>query len=420
MDNLLKTLYLLDSQELSFPPKIQRDLKVPILNDKATVLIGMRRTGKTSIAQQILEELRITGIPKRETLYLNLEDDRLPSPLTASDLGELLDHYYHDKPDLFDKTVHIVLDEIQEVEGWEKVIRRYLDTKQVKMCLTGSSSKMLSTDIATAMRGRALTFEVWPFSFREYCRAKELEELLFEKPHGSKVSAQWLVTLQQFLKNGGFPETLSLPEALRVPVLQEYKDILLYRDLIERHKIKNTGLLDFLLSFMLKNYSGRFSVEKIFRDLKSRQIPVGKNTIHSYLSFIDKAYAAFTISLFTESTRKQNVHPRKIYCIDSGLGAAYSLGISDRMGALFENLVYIDLRRAGYKLHYYLTREGKEVDFVATRPNMKPRLFQVCWDYQREETRKREEASLEEAEKELGIRGEIVTPGNYRTVLSEL
>ena len=420
MNNQLYQTIIANSLEFIPPNLVHRDQTVPFIDSKASILVGMRRVGKTSLAWQLMTDLFQSGVPRDQVLYLNLEDDRLPQPFNGTELSTMLDLYYRDRPALFDSETYLFLDEIQEVEGWERSIRRFLDSRRIKICLTGSSSKMLSSDIATSMRGRSVSFEVWPFSFREFCRARDRAQAILQPDLSTQGQAFFRQALLEYLQTGGFPEVQHLDPFIRNAVLQEYREVLLSRDLIERHSIKSVPVLEYLLKFLLSNYAGRLSVNKVFKDLKSQSFGVGRNTLYHYIDLIEDTFAAFMVPLFTESIRKQSINPKKIYCIDTGLGAAYSLGITEKLGALFENLIYIDLRRRHYKVCYYLTASGQEVDFVASRPGEPSKLFQVCWDISQDSVRRREQSALEEASNELGLAGELITPENYGRWFLEL
>lgn len=381
-----------------FSDGIERTVCFPVLPDKIKVAIGMRRTGKTWLLFQVIEAL-LKEVPKTRILYLNFEDDRL-APMTQERLRELLDGFYALYPENKDQLCYVFLDEIQNVEDWPVVIRRYFDTKKIQIYLTGSSAKLLSKEIATSLRGRSIATEVWPFSFQEYLEAK-------------KIAIPNIEDLGLYLEQGGFPETVLLQHPERMRILQDYVSVVIFRDIIERYKITNVSLIRYMIKTLIKNVGCSFSVHKFFNDLKSQAFSVSKTTVHEYLSYIEDAYLAFTVPLYSESLRKTQTNPRKIYAVDTGLVRAYTLGFPQNYGHHFENLVYLDLRRAGHEIYYYLTESRREVDFLSRDLNGKWHLYQVCWDMQDEATLQRERQALEEAEKELGIQGEYITPAVY-------
>src|SRR3990167_6976241 len=196
-------------------------------------------------------------------------------------------------------------------------------------------------------------------------------------------------------------------------LLQDYVNVVIFRDIVERYGINNIRLIKYMIKTMLKNVGTSFAVNKFYNDLKSQGFSVSKTTIHDYLGYIEDAYLAFTVPLYSESIRKVHSNPRKIYAIDSGLINAYTLSLSKNYGHLFENLVYLDLRRRGHEIYYYLTNERYEIDFISKDKSGNLHLCQVVWDDSNPETMERETRALRIAEKELGIKGKIITPAVY-------
>ncbi len=403
----------------TFTDGVERDIHFPEIPNKVMVAIGMRRTGKTYLLWQIITKLLQTT-PITQLLYINFEDNRL-LPMSQEKFSELLDAFYTLYPENHERLCYFFLDEIQNVTEWQTVIRRYLDSKKVKIYLTGSSAKLLSKEIASSLRGRALAAEVWPFSFNEFAQARHFSYP--HKPWGKKADDLLLAELKNYLLCGGFPEVTSLVEGAplaeedRRRILQDYTSVVIFRDIIERHKITNISLVHYMIKTLLRNASGNFSVHKFYNDLKSQAFSVGKMTIHDYLSHIEDAYLAFMVPLYSESARKVQTNPRKIYVIDSGLINANTLKFTADLGHYFENLIYLDLRRAGLTIYYYLTQSQPrlEVDFLTQDPLGKMRLFQVCWNIQDAKTLARETTALNAAVTELQVQGELVTPESYFT-----
>lgn len=386
-----------------------RQTTIEKIPKKITALIGMRRTGKTHLLYQEIQALLSKGIPKNQILFLNFEDDRYEE-FTVNDFSNLIETYYHLFPENHDQKCYLFFDEIQYVPNWPRVLRRLMDTKNVSISITGSSAKMLSTEISTALRGRSLPTEVWPFSFQEFLTYHNIPHpRIIGKPTEDKL----INHLKKYLLNGGFPEIQSVSEESRIRILQDYVQVVIFRDIIERYKITNTSLIKHLIRTMLRNTGRRYSIHKWHQDFKSLGIPVAKNTLHEYTSHIQDAFLTFSIPLFSESVKQQATNPKKIYSIDPGLTSAFTLNPEKEFGHLFENLVYLDLRRKNTSITYYLTKNHREVDFVAQYLNGKQEIIQVCWDMSNAETREREELALKEASKELGIPGRIITPQTY-------
>ncbi len=395
----------------SFTGGIPRTTTFTNITDKIMVVIGMRRTGKTYFLFQLIDKLLKT-VPRARILYLNFEDDRL-FPMTGEQFATLIDEFYTLHPENHDHTCYLFFDEIQNIEGWERVIRRYFDTKKVKIYLTGSSAKLLSKEIATSLRGRSISTEIWPFSFTEFLEAKKIESPI--NIRGKKDLDQFKKHLTFYLEQGGFPETMAMNPIDRIHVLQDYVSVVLFRDIVERHQISNLSLIRYMIKTLLRNAGCSFSANKLFNDLKSQGFAISKTTIHDYLEYIEDAYLTFTVPLYAESVRKTQANLRKLYAVDTGLINAYSMSLSKNLGHYFENLIYLDLKRTGHEIYYCLTKTRREVDFFAWDPEGVPHLYQVSWNTEDPQTLKRELTALREAEDELGIQGELITPDTYLT-----
>lgn len=420
MTNILGPL-LLEFYERLPVPLVKRDIELIELQGKISAIIGMRRVGKTFLLYQKIQELLEEGVEKTNIFYLNLEDDRL-AEFEKGTLAGLIDAFYELYPQNHQRHTWIFLDEVQNAPDWPQVLRRLLDTKDTSLYATGSSAKLLSKEIATTLRGRALATEVWPFDIREYARACSYK-VPFESTIGCfspRQKDENLAFINRYLLTGGFPETIEYTELHRKRVHEDYVSVAILRDIMERHDIKNEHLLRYLIKFLLSNISRPISLHKLFNDLKSQGRSLGKNTLYQYVGHISDCYLAFLIPLFTDSARKQESNPRKAYAVDTGLARSHLLGVGENMGKLFENLLYLDLRRSGHSINYYLTKSGKEVDFVARSIDGKTRLIQACFDMSDPSTFEREISALKEAESELQIPGTIVTRNNYQEFLTGL
>lgn len=392
---------------------IKRNVRLPGIPNKVLAIIGIRRAGKTSFVASQISNLLKNGIEEDQILYINFEDDRL-RPFEQSLLSGLIDLFYELHPKNYDRRCYLFFDEIQNIPDWALVIRRMYDTKNAQIMVTGSSAKMLSREIATSMRGRSLSTEMWPFSFDEYLNFYSVP-LTLDSPNKQSID-HYRLHLIRYLRVGGFPESLTSPKDNRHFLLQDYVKVVLLRDIIDRHQIHNLNAIEYFTRFMLSNMSGSLSINKFFNDLKSQGYKIGRATLYAYLQHIEDAYLAFTIEIYAESMRKRSVNPKKIYTIDPGLSAAYTLSISDNFGPAFENLVYLDLRRKGcHEINYYLTEKRYEVDFIARTRNGEQRLIQVAWDTSDPKTMEREQRALDAAMAETGIEGEIITPEKYLT-----
>ncbi len=275
------------------------------------------------------------------------------------------------------------------------------------MFITGSSAKMLSKEIATSLRGRSINTEMWPLDFREY-PGRERYPLEMSKKTSDKFHADFY----NYMIAGGFPEVIFYDSSTRIRVLQDYVEVVLFRDIIERYNISNITLVKYLIKKILHSAGRQMSIHKLYNDIKSQGIKIGKNTLYNYLKYIEDCYLVFTVSLYSESIRAVQSNPKKVYAVDTGLIRAFTL-IKEDYGNLFENIVYLSLRRSGFDIYYYLTKERYEVDFLAKDTFGNLKLFQVCYDMKHEPTFQREKRALDIAKKELNIEGEIITPENF-------
>lgn len=390
---------ILDSQERDFSHVIARDQAIPLDSGKIISLIGARRSGKTHLQFQQIRELR-QKVDPANIVYLNLEDDRL-FPLQAQDLSEFLECYYELYPRKKEEWIYLFFDEIQNAPEWERFIRRIHDQEKCRIVLTGSSSKLLSREIASSLRGRTLSVEVFPLSFTEYLRFRGIAP----RPPSSRTQALLKNALADYLIWGGFPELVPFTEDLRRRTLQEYLDLIMYRDILERHGITNTFLLKFLIKYCVTHVATDFSVIKLFNDFRSQGLQLSKNTIYDYMNFMEEAYLLFTVPLFSDSVRESMRNPRKIYSLDNGFKLAADLSRAEDAGRLLENLVFLELRRRFPAIHYF---KGKQaVDFCVIHEG-RPRLINVCHDLSTPGTRQREIAGLSEAMGRLGVRSSLL------------
>jgi predicted AAA+ superfamily ATPase len=415
-------LLLADFQQRPLPELVPRDLRIPRIPRKAVTLIGMRRSGKTYAMFDLMRRLLAEGVPKDRLLYLNLEDDRLGVP----DLGTLdraLELFYRRSPAARHGTAYLFFDEVQVVAGWERFLRRVVDTENAQVVATGSSARLLSTEVATSFRGRGLAVEVLPFGLREAARAQGVERGT-EWPPAAPLRSRLAALTDSYLERGGFPEIQKAHPFDCVQVLQQYVELVLLGDVGERHGVGNLGALHHLARALLTANARPFSVSRFHGTLSSQGLKVGKPTLLAYLDHLCDAFLVFLVPIRSRSAKQKLVNPRKVYAVDTGLAAAMRAGGAEDRGALLENLVYLELRRrlgrlAEGAVTYYRTAGGREVDFAVdpVMPSEKLQLFQACASLWARETREREVRALAEAMSETGSRrGTIVTIADRETI----
>lgn len=399
MIEILKEI-ILDFQEIDLPTGVPRRLAVRPVSGKATVCIGVRRSGKSTFMFQLIERLRNSGVSRQNILYLNFFDDRLHN-LQYENPGMVLEAYFSLYPEKKNvEKVFCFFDEIQVLPGWEPLIDRLMRTEMCEVYITGSSGQMLSKEIATQMRGRALSWEMFPFTFREFLDYKGVES---DGPLSTKKRLTIQKAFEEYWEIGGFPEVAGLDRMLRIKTHQEYFNAMLFRDLVERHDISHPKAVTDLAHWLVDNTGSLYSVNNLTGYLKSLGHKAPKSAVSDYLEWFEDAYVLFTVRIFDASQARTNTNPKKIYCVDHALVKSISSGILVNSGHLLENLVFTAIRRLTPDIFYYKTKAGREVDFIARRQDRSRMLVQVCESLAEPQTRKRETTALAEGMLELKL-----------------
>jgi predicted AAA+ superfamily ATPase len=397
-----------DFHEKKLQSPIPRDVQIPFDTGKIVSLIGVRRSGKTSILYHLIEKLRST-IDPFNIVYINFEDDRL-FPLELQHLNDLVEAYYELHPNKRAEKIYLFLDEIQNVPNWELFVRRIYDTLNVDIFITGSSSTLLTAEIATALRGRTITYEIFPFSFSEYLRFCGIEVNL----HSSNASSYIVNAFEAYLHHGGFAETIGVLPDIRSKILRDYIDLIIYKDIIERHNIKNLTLMKHLVKYCFSNMATTVSITKLYNDFKSQGFKLGKDTLFDYFSYLGDAFAVFSVPVFRNSVQEEQRNPKKIYAVDNGLKSVFDVSLSPDHGRLYENAVFLHLRRKSREVYYFL--QNQEVDFYC-RTGDGPLIVNVSYSMNNPKTRKREISGLLEALSYFNCeRGYILTQSHEETL----
>lgn len=392
---------IVDFQEKELSHVVDRDISVPLDASKIVSLVGVRRCGKTHILYSLINGLR-KDLDRRNIVYINLEDDRV-FPLQPGDLNLLLEGYYELYPAKKNETVYFFFDEIQNAPHWEKFVRRLYDTENCKVYITGSSARLLSKEIATALRGRTLTYEVFPLSFKEFLKFKGIKINL----HSSGSVANIKNAFAEYVSRGGFPETVGISEDLFIRTLQEYLDLIMYRDVVERYNVTNTFLLKFLFKYCFANFSTAISFNKLYNDFRSQGLQLSKNTIYDYITYLEDAYALFTVPIYSSSMREGMRNPRKLYSVDTGFKRVVDMPLASDIGRAYENIVFLQIRRGIRDIFYFKGKQEVDFYYVKDRTML---LVNVCYDLENPATRQREVKGLTEAMKFLNLaEGYILT-----------
>jgi len=361
--------------------------------DEIVFLKGVRRSGKSTILLNHIQKLIKDGVPKENILFVNLEDPRFATSLSLKLLEEIKQAYIYymnpkDKP-------YIFLDEVQNIDGFEKWLLKEYELQTSHLFATGSNSKLLSKEIGTSLSGRYLDLQVSPLSFREYLL---FNDIMIEKPY-DHISKHIEVDrhFEEFMLYGGFPKVvLTQDTALKEAELKSYFDSILLRDIVARYKLDNFRVLEQLSIFLLSSISNVASITKV-----KNRLGVSHDLASRYMEYLQNTYMIHSVPLFDWSLQKQYVNPKKIYSIDTGLSKRVSFEVGKRIGDMLENIVYLELKRRYDEIYYFKTSQGYEVDFLIKKYEQITHLIQVSKTISDEKTKKRELRALVKASTEL-------------------
>jgi predicted AAA+ superfamily ATPase len=375
---------LQDFMERPLPASRSRQLVLPTASGKVIGLAGVRRCGKTFLFFDTMRRLLAQGVDRRRIVYMNFEDDRL-QPVQVAELDLVMRGLHELFPETAQGPVYLFLDEVQNAPGWERWVRRLCDTHEVSVFVTGSSSRLLTRDLGTALRGRSVTFEVFPLSFREYLDFRGIEPA----PHSARSESRVRAEFVEYLHWGGFPEVVLADLAMRPLILEEYASVMLYRDLIERHAIRNEPLLRALLRHCFRHTASLLSVSKLHRDFRSAGFSVAKDTLFQYLALLEDGGLVFLLPKHSDSLRVQENNPKKLHVVDPGLIGAFQAGADRDLGHKLETAVFLECRRRSKEWHYH--SNGGEVDLCDADGT---EYLNVCWRLADADTVQREEAAM--------------------------
>jgi len=409
--DILKQM-IADFHRATLPNFIPRHLKSPVNSTKIISIIGARRSGKTFYLYQLMTELLKQNLEKKHLLYINFEDERLD--FTREELDLILQAYRELYPNVNLQDVHFFFDEIQNVAAWDKFIRRIYESISKNIYITGSNSKLLGKEIATSLRGRALSYELFPLSFSEYLEFRHIEKEYISAAGRALIRNSF----HHFLRYGGFPELTALDENLYDRILQEYYNTMIFRDLVERYEIKQIHILKYFLKRLLNAITKDISINKIYNELKSQGIKAGKNLLYEFMDAVEAIYLITIFLKYNESIIKQEFAEKKAYCIDNGLLNAVTFHFSGDKGKLLENAIGIELLKQ--KQHIFFYRENAECDFLLTSHDTIQSAIQVCVSLNEPETRKREIKGLTSVCKRFKLpKGLIITDDEEETILED-
>lgn len=373
--------------EQALPVILPRALALPTDSGKVVTLVGARRAGKTFLMFQAISSLVDAGVARDRILYLNFEDDRL-YPVKPKELDLILQAHRELFPDTGSTRRYIFLDELQNVTEWERYVRRIYDTEDVSIFLTGSSSSLLQKDMSTAMRGRSITYEVFPLSFAEFLDWRRITYV----PYSPDSEARVAHAFGEYLEWGGFPEIVLAEEPMRMLILQEYVSLMLHRDLIERYRVRNERLMHLLLKFCAEHTASLVSINKLFKDFTSQGLKTGKGSLYDYMAMLEDSFIAFACPKYDPSSRRQLQSPSKIHLLDPGLCRVFRPFPERDIGHRFETVIYLHERRKRRDLFHY--RDGFEVDLCWSEGT---EFINAAWDLTTPESLDREMRAMDAA-----------------------
>ena len=359
-------------------PLVIRDLPfdMTVLKESRSIVIitGIRRCGKSTWLQQ----LRLNNTETH--YYLNFDDDRLQG-FELDDFQVMLELFI----ELYGEEQNFYFDEIQNIDGWERFIRRLHDQNN-KIYITGSNATMFSQELGTRLTGRYVKYEMFPFSFAEYLAFKgyQYDVKLVTSSAKATLNRYW----REYSEIGGFAEYIKYGQ---LEYLQGLYESILYRDIVVRYKLPSDRIIKGLMHYLASN-AGKLITYNSLKNLL--QVP-STNTISDYCGYLQESYLNFFVNRFDRSLKKQSFSPKKIYCIDNGLARAIGFRSSEDRGHLLENMVFLALKRKGYTVYYH--KNDYECDFVVQKFNKTTYVIQVCYEMDDPKTKEREIRGLREA-----------------------
>lgn len=410
MKKILKTI-ITNFHTTELKSSYQRKIDLPVNSGIIISLIGVRRSGKTFLLYETIKKILKSSTPIHKILYINFEDERIN--LNQSELDLILQAYQELYPQLKLEECYFFFDEIQNIPGWEKFIRRIFDTISTNIYITGSNSKILSTEIATELRGRTISYTLYPLNFSEFLHFNDTGQSFY----GTKQKTKILGYCNEFMYYGGFPELIKLDENLKIKKLQDYFNSIIYKDLIERYQISNPSILKLFIKKILTQVTKPFSVNKLHNDIKSLGYKVGNNILYEYLEYIQATFTAVLINKFDYSEIKQSKSEKKAYSIDTGILTALDYSFSENYGKLLENMIALEILKAQKEVSYF--KNIIECDFIVKEKNNYTPV-QVCFSMKNSDTKKREINGLVKACEFFNVKtGYIVTFDEEKTEKTE-
>ncbi|MBD5179253.1 MAG: ATP-binding protein [Bacteroidales bacterium] len=389
-------------RQSEFPTDLKkREVMLPLDASKIVTVPGVRRCGKSSRMENVINSLLTAGVARERFLWVSFDDERLVR-MKSDELDQIIEAYREMFPYIEMSSVYMFFDEIQLIEGWEYFVLRLYKHYCKNIYISGSNASMLSSEFKSALRGWPLEEETLPLSFREFCDFKGIATDSWHEADLARLRNAFV----QYNNEGGFPEVvLTENPLLKTKILQAYFDTMLLKDLVEHYNLSNIEVLRYFLKRIMANLTKPTSIRAIFGDIKSRGLRVGKDDLYAWANHACSIFMFLRVPNYSKSLQKIESSQPKYYCIDNGLRDAVLLPQSEDDGKKLENTVFLQLYRKRTpvdQIFYY--RGETECDFVVQRGATIDRLIQVTWNMSDEETRAREIKGIVEAAKATGCR----------------
>ena len=365
--------------------------------NETLVIKGIRRSGKSTLMINAIKKLLADGIKAKNILFVNLEDPRFINHLSTDLLQTMKDVYieYLDP----DEKPYLFLDEIQNIPQWEKWINKEYELKLSHTIISGSNSSMLSSEIASTLSGRYLQIDIYPLSFKEYLKFKDIEIEIDNKLDIVDKKIELNRMFEEYLRFGGFPKVVEYPPEQKKELLVTYKDSILLKDIVARYNLKEFKKLEEIAAFLLANSGISQNPNKLKNNFN-----ISYDMAHAYLEYLIKAYMIFEVPKFDYSLKKQNVNDKKYYSVDLGLSNIMRVPNLQTRGDDLETVVFHELLRRGHKVYYYKTSNNLECDFLVEEDNRIMQLIQVTSSLRDEKIKKRELKAFEKTIEELRLK----------------
>ncbi len=375
-----------------------QDMDMLLSSHLIKLITGPRRVGKSTQALLMLRD--------KNFAYLNFDSQQLLDAWDANLVLRMLN-------DVYPGYEYLLLDEVQNLNAWDLWVSE-LYRQGKNLVITGSNAKMLSSEMATALTGKYLKVEMLPFSLEEFFDWNKLD---LHKLNPEQLTDA-TVLMDDYLRNGGYPEVVASRQLTRT-YLDTLFDSIVWKDVAKRHNVRNITNLNDLALYLVSNFCNPVSANELTEELGFSSV----NTTKKFMDYLHEPYLFYYLPRYNNKLKLMKKAPRKVYVVDNGFVAAKAFSLSDNLGRLLENQVFVELLRNRYDpdktMFYYRSRNDKEVDFVLRKGTHIEQLVQVCYDMSSPKTEKREVDSLTECASELNCSNLVIVTNNEGRIIEK-